>query len=271
MIVDQQAVREFEETIRKDIPKFKVAFKDKSWLMKVCGFLTRPFNAEFMTRFTTTMGNTVYFATQEKYGARLDGTLRILAHEYIHLYDNKQHPLTFQPSYIFPQVLALLPALAFMILAWPWSWLVLVPAVAYVLTCLIAMGSRTVSLIFLGLALIGFGVGAWWLVGWKLLVLLGGLLFLIPWPAPWRTKWELRGYSMNVAFAVWWGYWSDDVRERMVPHFTGPNYFFMCWSGSRVRTALDQAVDKVRTGELAKEKPYKTVHDFLYERRLLGR
>jgi len=266
--IDQQAVRELEETIRQDIPKFKVVFKDKSWLMKVCGFLVRPFNAEFMARFTTTLGDTVYFPTTEWYGARPDRAIRVLAHEYVHLYDDKRH-WTFQLSYIFPQVLALIPAVVFMVLAWPWSWLVLAPAVAYLLTCLIAMASRPVSLVFLALSLIGFGVGAWFLVGWKLFVLLGSLLFLIPWPAYWRTKWELRGYVMNTAFAVWWGYWSEDVRDRMALNFTGPSYFFMCWSSSKIRSALDQAAEKTEAGTIQQEDPYSTVREFLYQRHLL--
>jgi hypothetical protein len=266
MGADQQTLHDFKEAIRKEIPKFKVGAKDQSWLMKVCGFLAKPFNDKFMTRFTTTMGNTVYFPTEDWFESKPDRSLRILAHEYVHLYDYKKH-WWFQVTYIFPQVLALLPAIVFMVLAWPWSWLVLVPAAAYLLTCLIALVSRPVSLAFLAMSLVGFGVGAWFLVGWKLLVLLGGLLFCIPWPAPWRTKWE--GYAMNVAFAVWWGYWSEKMRDGTVRIFTGPDYFFMCWSGSKIRSALDQAAENTKAGTLEKQEPYAMVRDFLYQRRLL--
>lgn len=270
MGIDPQVVQDFRGVIKQDIPKFEVKTKDRSGLMKVMGFLLRPFNAEFMTRFTTTIGNTVYFPSAEWYELNPDRVLRVMAHEYVHLWDNKEHSL-FKLSYLFPQILVVLPMIAFMILAWPWSWLVLAPVVVYLLACLIALASRPVSLMFLGLSLIGFGVGAWFLVGWPLFVLLGGLVFLIPWPAPWRTKWELRGYSMNVAFAVWFGYWSEEMLSRVAPHFTGPNYYFMCWSGSKIRSALTQAAEAAKAGKLQEDHPYKAVHDFLYQRSLLRR
>jgi hypothetical protein len=268
-MADQQILHDFEELIRKEVPEFKTGAKDSSWVMKLCGFLARPFNDSFMTRFTTTWGTTVYFPTKEGYEKDSQKSIRILAHEFVHLYDHKKH-WWFQLSYIFPQVLALIPMVVFGVLAWPWSWLVLGPLVAYLLACVIALGSRVVALIFLALALVGFCVGGWALVGWKLLILLGALLFVIPWPAPWRTKWELRGYSMNVAFAVWWGYWTPAIRDQIALNFTGPNYFFMCWSSSKIRAALDQAAEKAQAGEIQRETPYSTVHDFLYQRRLLG-
>lgn len=270
MGADLQTLHEFKEAIRKDVPKFQVGAKDRSWVMKLCGFLARPFNDRFMTRFTTTWGNTVFFPTEAWYEAKPDRAIRILAHEYVHLCDQQKH-WWFQVTYIFPQVLVLLPAIAFAVLAWPWSWLVLGPAVAYLLACVIALASRPVSLAFLAMSLVGFGIVTWFLVGWKLFVLLGGLIFLIPWPAPWRTKWELRGYAMNVAFAVWWGYWTEELRNGMARIFTGPDYFFMSWSGSKIRSALDQAAENTKAGTLEKNPPYSMVRDFLYQRRLLRR
>jgi hypothetical protein len=269
MGVDQQVLYDFRETIRKDFPKFQVGVKDQSWLMEVCGFLARPFNDTFMTRFTTTLGHTVYFPSDEWYESDPDRAFRVLAHEYVHLFDQKKH-WSFQGSYISPQILAVVPLATFMVLAWPWSWLVVMPVVGYLLACLVALWSKPASWVVLAAALIGFGVGAWFLVGWKLGVLLGGLLFLCPWPAPWRTKWELRGYTMNAALAVWSGRWSEVLRDRSILNFTGPNYFFMCWSGSKIRDALDRGAEKARSGELQRDPPYSTVHDFLRQRHLMG-
>ena len=112
----------------------------------------------------------------------------------------------------------------------------------------------------------------WWLVAWwRLLGLVAAVACLPPWPAPWRTKWELRGYSMNVAFAVWFGYWSEEMLSRVTPHFTGPNYYFMCWSGSKIRSALAQAAEAAEADKLQEDHPYRAVHDFLYQRGLLRR
>lgn len=268
MKVDQQTLNDFKAVIRKDVPKFQVGAKDRSWQMRACGFLARPFNDKFMERFTTTWGNTVFFPNESWYEERPDRALRILAHEYVHLYDQTQH-WWFQASYIFPQVLFVIPAVVFAVLAWPWSWLALMPLAAYLIACVVALLTRPGALGLLGLMLVGFFVASWFLVGWKVFVLLGGCVLLVPWPAPWRTKWELRGYAMNAAFAVWWGYWSTEVRDRMTTKFTGPTYFFMSWSGSKIRALLDQAAENARAGTLEKTKPYSTVRDFLYQRRLL--
>lgn len=264
-------LRDFREVIQKDVPKFTVAFKDQSALMKLLGFLARPFNATFMTSYTTTLGNTVYFPTESFYESYPDKTLRILAHEYVHLYDGQKH-WSFGLSYVFPQILAVLPIIAFAVLAWPYSWLVLLPFVAYLLSAVLAIWSRVAFWIALVLLLGGAGVLGWFLVGWKLAVLGGVVLPLIPWPAYWRTKWELRGYSMTVAMIVWtYGEISPEAVSRVASKFVGPDYFCMSWSRSKIEKALTQAGEDAGSGALQTSQPYKAVHDFLYERNLLRR
>ncbi len=83
-VLDSDALTAFEGVIRKEVPEFKVAFKDESKLMALLGFLSYPFNPAFMERYTTTWGNTVYFATKKRYLDRPYASFRILAHEFVH-------------------------------------------------------------------------------------------------------------------------------------------------------------------------------------------
>ena len=56
--------RSFLDHMRNAGYDIRIAFKDESFLMKLLGFLLF-FTKEFMTRFTTTIGNTVYFPSRE--------------------------------------------------------------------------------------------------------------------------------------------------------------------------------------------------------------
>jgi hypothetical protein len=122
--LDARTLRDFEVFVRDKVPGFEVQFKDESKLMAVLGFLAAPFNAEFMTRYTTTWGKQVYFPTQTFYQDNPGKSFRILAHELVHLLDGERHA-TFKVSYAFPQWLVLLPLIAFAVLAWPHSWIAL--------------------------------------------------------------------------------------------------------------------------------------------------
>lgn len=262
--LNEVALREFEGLIRQHIPSFEVRFKDESKLMAVLGYLAYPFNPGFSTQYTTTWGKRVYFPSKGFYLGDPARSFRILAHEFVHLIDGKQHPVSFQPSYLFPQLLALLPLIAYAVLAWPHSWIVLLPFVSYAIACAPARVSRVLFWIVLPALLGGMGVLAWWFTGWWAMVLLSTVLFLVPWPAPWRTKWEIRGYGMNVAL-VWWIYQTLSPQQisSIVPQFTGPSYYFMCWSGSKVRSALAEYQARARSGQLAEESPYSLVLAFL--------
>jgi hypothetical protein len=262
--LDDVALEDFEGVIRRETPKFEVAFKDESKLMALLGFLSYPFNPTFMTAYTTTWGNTVYFPSKSFYTRDPGKSLRILAHEFVHLWDSKQHPVTFKLSYLFPQVLVVLPLLAYAVLAWPHFWIALLPFVGYPLACAAARLSRVLFWIVLALVFGGTGMLAWWFTSWWGFVLLGVVAFLVPWPAYWRTKWEIRGYGMNMAL-VWWLYdkFSEEHLESIVQQFTGSGYFFMSWSGSKVRTAMAELRGLLESGELEKVVlPYAQVHDF---------
>jgi hypothetical protein len=118
----------WETIVLKDIPDAKIAYKDKSKLMKLLGVLSWVFNRGFMTDFTTVLGNTIYFPTQKWLEANYQTGLRVLTHEYIHLWDKKQAKAKWKIdvhslSYVFPQVLVAFSLLAF--LAFFSSWFLL--------------------------------------------------------------------------------------------------------------------------------------------------
>lgn len=270
--MDLRVLREFEAMVAREVPGFEVKFKDSSMWMKVIEFLVHPFNPKF-SLYTTTVGKTVYFPSRARYEGDPTHSMRTLAHEFVHLYDGKTNKL-FQVSYLFPQVVALVPVLGFALLAWMHLWLVPVFFAGYVLSA--ALSRR--SLAAFGVALAGTVAAMAGLsivfVGWPSLLLAVAMLGLIPWPAPWRTKWELRGYSMTMA--MW--YWTDvagadlaDVRQRLVEKFVGPDYFFMSWSRENIRVQFARTAVKLRDGALQEETPYRAVYDFLYQQGLLHR
>ncbi len=85
-------------------------------------------------------------------------------------------------------------------------------------------------------------VSAWWTPwGWLFLLF---LLALAPWPAPWRTWTEVRGYTMDLCISYWlrkemptWG----GIRRL----FTGWAYYRMCPSADRVDAHFDRAMRRV--------------------------
>ena len=67
-----------------------------------------------------------------------------------------------------------------------------------------------------------------WFSNWWLMSLLC-LLFLGPLPAPWRTKWEIEGYtaSMLTQFEMT-GEIPKSRIDNIIGHFTSMDYFMMC-------------------------------------------
>jgi hypothetical protein len=100
-----------EEVIKKVLsyfPDFKIKFKNESWLMKFISFIMF-FNKDFSKSFTTTIGNTVYFPSEQFINTRAISSLVILMHETVHMHDaKKMNKLLFSALYASPQILALL-------------------------------------------------------------------------------------------------------------------------------------------------------------------
>lgn len=116
--------------ISETIPGFQIRYKTESRSQRILGVLIWIFNRTYMTRFTTTLYPHVYFPTRDFVTSNPQRAWEILAHEYVHLFDNKRKPLHFRFMYLFPQILGLLAFGAFAAFFTPWALLFLVALVA---------------------------------------------------------------------------------------------------------------------------------------------
>lgn len=99
--------QKFVKLIEQDVP-IKIKYKDENSFMKFLNTFMKYIAPTFMTTFTTTIGNTVYFPSRDYVIREENLALRILAHEAIHLLDAKRLTgVLFSLSYLFPQILAL--------------------------------------------------------------------------------------------------------------------------------------------------------------------
>jgi hypothetical protein len=262
-------LREFEDFLREKIPELRVSYKDQSITHKVLGFLLRPVNPGYMTEFVTTLGTNVAFPSEKDYTSKPQSSFNVLAHELVHACDYKKNPLWFTLSYLFPQILCVIPLAVFGFLAGWKAVLLLLPLIVYLLACAVARW-RVLSIILLVLGLVGALCLSWFLVGWLSLWFLGGLLCLGPWPSSDRTHWEKRGYSMSLALYQWFGYpITERLKTNMEDHFVTSQYYFMCWSRKKIRVYIDRTLDDARLGRIQDHFPWNDVYDFVHSCRLV--
>lgn len=110
-----------------------------------------------------------------------------------------------------------------------------------------------VFLAFLSLLSIWFS--NWWLMS------LVSLIFVLPWPAYWRTKWEVRGYAMDMAIDLWrGGVVSEIEKEILVKHFTGWSYYKMWPFRKGITKKLEAMEQAIHSGDILLMSPaYKDV------------
>lgn len=90
------------------VPNFTIAFKDESFFMKLLGKILF-FNPSFMTKYTTTIGHTVYFPTASNLKLQPASSKITLYHELVHVKDMEKYSLPlFGALYLMPQLLTLL-------------------------------------------------------------------------------------------------------------------------------------------------------------------
>lgn len=108
---------------QKYFPNLKIKYKDQSTLMKICGRIMF-FSPGFMTEYTTTIGETVYFPSASYTKLHPVTSYILLLHELVHIHDERKlsKPL-FALSYLFPQILFPLAFLLFLV-----SWKIALPA-----------------------------------------------------------------------------------------------------------------------------------------------
>lgn len=103
-----------EKRIRKDAPDFKMVYKSSSLLMKLIYYILFMWLwlPAFMTRFTTTIGKTVYVPDEYIQKGYYTGIYRTLRHEYVHILQKLKYKILFDLSYLFPQILFVLSFLS---------------------------------------------------------------------------------------------------------------------------------------------------------------
>ena len=113
-----------EGHIKKEFPTFEYIDKRNSFLMKCLSKLLF-FNKHFMSRFITVIGAKVYVPQMPWKPNAPYTACEVMAHEWVHMKDNKTFGPLFKFLYLFPQILAPLALFAF----WkPWMIFFLVCA-----------------------------------------------------------------------------------------------------------------------------------------------
>jgi hypothetical protein len=107
VVMGEQLFDELISVIRRRIPNFKIKYKNRSIWQKIIGKLCF-FNRKYMIDYTSTYGSTVWYPSKEFVEKSYKRAFKILAHEYVHLLDNKKHPIVFKMLYATPQIFALL-------------------------------------------------------------------------------------------------------------------------------------------------------------------
>lgn len=262
--MDQRVLQELEAEIGEEIPGFRVAFKDESWLHKAISFLVSPFNPHYM-EFATVLGKTVWFPNRVDYQGNVLGSFATLAHEYVHAYDSRRDRW-WGLKYLFPQVLALPLFLAFSVAAGWNAWVLALPFLGYAIGCLadrfwifcVILGTFVLTATLLSFHLVGL---------WAVLLCLG-IVALAPWPAPYRAEAEFRAYAMSLAVLKWRNaYWVSG--STFASYFTGPDYYFMSRNPGKVHLRLNDIEKSIVDGDLQKQEPYLFVYQFMKDRGLV--
>lgn len=103
---------------KKYFPDLKIKYKNESWIMRFISKLLISDNG-FMTQYTTTIGDTIYFPSQKFIKCHPISSSVVLLHDLVHLHDQKRvGKIPFTLSYLFPQILVPICLLLFMIVNW---------------------------------------------------------------------------------------------------------------------------------------------------------
>jgi len=87
---------------------FRIRYKDEATEMQLLHLITVWFCPEFLTRYTTIIGSTIYFPSRAYVERYPKAAMQTLAHEVVHLLDGQRISFpVFGLSYLFPQILGL--------------------------------------------------------------------------------------------------------------------------------------------------------------------
>jgi len=119
-------LKKLVDLCKEVIPSFKLTYKTDSKFMKVLGTLSKLFNPEFMTVYTTTVGSTVYLPSKEVLLADQRVYFGVLAHELVHMREQRQTgSVLYMLKYFAPQILGVLALLAIFAVTSVWFLLAL--------------------------------------------------------------------------------------------------------------------------------------------------
>lgn len=103
---------------REYFPNLQIKYKNESRLMRLAGKLFF-FSPGFMTEYTTTIGETIYFPSEKFIKLHSVSSSVVLLHELVHLHDQKKMgKFLFAISYLFPQILVPICALLLFLISW---------------------------------------------------------------------------------------------------------------------------------------------------------
>lgn len=101
-------MNKFDSFVSQLDSKIKIKYKNESLFMKLIGLILF-FNKDFMTGYTTTIGNTIYFSSRDKIEKDPEDAIIIAAHEWQHMLDSRNlNPILYSCLYLTPQLFALL-------------------------------------------------------------------------------------------------------------------------------------------------------------------
>jgi hypothetical protein len=103
-------VDQLETALARELPGFRVGYKDESRLQRVIAVLVWPFNRTYATAYTTVMGGVVWMPSRGwRAGRSPESLYALLRHEAVHLRDMRRFPILFPLTYalVLPTVFTL--------------------------------------------------------------------------------------------------------------------------------------------------------------------
>ncbi len=127
-MTDKETLDALIALIEEKIPGFELRYKNENTVSKILGVLAWPFNRKYMTEYTTTRYPKVFFPSKAWVEANYRLAWKVLAHEFVHLWDRQQEGVTFSLRYASPQMWAV-AALSALLAIWvgPWGLINLAP------------------------------------------------------------------------------------------------------------------------------------------------
>lgn len=105
MIDVEQKLSNLLTAMKGDFPNFKIISKEESTFMRLLSKVLF-FNKGFMTRFITVIGQTIYVPSNDWITFNPGGALIVLAHEWMHMKDNRRWGILYSLAYLSPQIFA---------------------------------------------------------------------------------------------------------------------------------------------------------------------